>query len=327
MSRLFSKLIRCRRGSAIGRKVRGGRKSRRFAIYLANDRRGASAVEYGVLIAGIAVAIVVAVADLGSNLNDNYGDVVAAIEPAAGGGPSGSSWPSGTGSSGGGSSGGGSSGTGSSGGGSSGTGSSGGGSSGGGALPGDNNLPGGSGSTTDGRGSAGDGSGGGATADTGSSGGGGSASSGGSGGGSGGGTAGGASGGSGGSGNGEGTAGGGSSGSATASVSGDTTTLAFLSANDPRGQNGGRIGGGSALGASKEGDEELRSPDGDPGSSGLPTDDATDFGLLALLALLLLAAAYYIVRKLASSSPSHDTPEFRAKLSRRVHNFAKSAGS
>ena len=265
----------------IGRKARGGRKSRRFAISLIDDRRGASAVEYGILIAGIAVAIVVAVANLGSNLNDNYGDVVAAIEPAAGGGPSGSSWPSGTGSSGDASSGSGSGGSGGTAGGASG----------------------GSGGSGNGDASSGSGSGGS------------------------GGTAGGASGGSGGSGNGEGTAGGGSGGSATASVSGDTTTLAFLSANDPRGQNGGRIGGGSALGASKEGDDELRSPAGDAGSSGSPTNDATNFGLLALLALLLLAAAYYIVRKQASSSRSHNTPEFRAKLSHRVHNFGKSAGS
>jgi pilus assembly protein Flp/PilA len=47
---------------------------------LAMDDRGASAVEYGLLVAGIAAVIVAAVFLLGGNVNDTLSDVASSIE-------------------------------------------------------------------------------------------------------------------------------------------------------------------------------------------------------------------------------------------------------
>jgi pilus assembly protein Flp/PilA len=44
------------------------------------DEQGASAIEYGLLAAGIAVAIIAVVAALGSNLDTTFSDVSVAIK-------------------------------------------------------------------------------------------------------------------------------------------------------------------------------------------------------------------------------------------------------
>jgi pilus assembly protein Flp/PilA len=45
-----------------------------FAKFLA-DESGATAIEYGLIAAGISIAIIVAVNGLGSNLNTKFGDI------------------------------------------------------------------------------------------------------------------------------------------------------------------------------------------------------------------------------------------------------------
>jgi pilus assembly protein Flp/PilA len=47
-----------------------------------NDESGAAAVEYGLLVAGIAVVIIVAVQLVGTNLNAMFTDVAGKISPA-----------------------------------------------------------------------------------------------------------------------------------------------------------------------------------------------------------------------------------------------------
>jgi pilus assembly protein Flp/PilA len=49
---------------------------RRFA----NNQSGATAIEYGLIAAGIAVAIITVVGTLGSNLNTTFGSVATAIK-------------------------------------------------------------------------------------------------------------------------------------------------------------------------------------------------------------------------------------------------------
>jgi len=44
------------------------------------DERGATAIEYGLIAAGISVAIIVAVNSLGSNLNSTFGNVSANLK-------------------------------------------------------------------------------------------------------------------------------------------------------------------------------------------------------------------------------------------------------
>ena len=50
------------------------------ATHCLRDRRGATAVEYGVMIALIAVVIIAAVAMLGRNLNDVFSSIALCIE-------------------------------------------------------------------------------------------------------------------------------------------------------------------------------------------------------------------------------------------------------
>jgi pilus assembly protein Flp/PilA len=45
-----------------------------FAKFLA-DESGATAIEYGLIAAGISITIIVAVNGLGSNLNTKFGDI------------------------------------------------------------------------------------------------------------------------------------------------------------------------------------------------------------------------------------------------------------
>ncbi len=44
------------------------------------DERGATAIEYGLIASGIAVAIIVAVQSLGSNLNNTFSNVSANLK-------------------------------------------------------------------------------------------------------------------------------------------------------------------------------------------------------------------------------------------------------
>jgi len=50
-----------------------------FAKFLADDT-GATAIEYGLIAAGIAVAIIVTVQSLGSNLNTTFSSVSTALK-------------------------------------------------------------------------------------------------------------------------------------------------------------------------------------------------------------------------------------------------------
>jgi pilus assembly protein Flp/PilA len=52
----------------------------------ARDESGATAIEYGLIAAGIAVAIITAVQTLGGTLNSVFTDVNTKLKPAAGGG-------------------------------------------------------------------------------------------------------------------------------------------------------------------------------------------------------------------------------------------------
>jgi pilus assembly protein Flp/PilA len=47
------------------------------------EESGATAIEYGLIAAGIAVAIIAVVQGLGTNLNSTFGSVQSAIAPAA----------------------------------------------------------------------------------------------------------------------------------------------------------------------------------------------------------------------------------------------------
>ncbi len=49
----------------------------------AKDQSGATAIEYGLIAAGISVAIIAVVQGLGSNLNTSFGKVSDAIKPAS----------------------------------------------------------------------------------------------------------------------------------------------------------------------------------------------------------------------------------------------------
>jgi pilus assembly protein Flp/PilA len=57
----------------------------RIMLAARDDERGASAVEYGLLIAGIAALIVVVVFAFGDNLNDIFTDTCDDIATSAGG--------------------------------------------------------------------------------------------------------------------------------------------------------------------------------------------------------------------------------------------------
>ena len=46
---------------------------------LVADRRGATAIEYGLIAAGIAVAIITVISTVGSNLNSMFGSIASAV--------------------------------------------------------------------------------------------------------------------------------------------------------------------------------------------------------------------------------------------------------
>jgi pilus assembly protein Flp/PilA len=52
---------------------------RKFMDFL-HDQSGATAIEYGLLAAGISVAIIAVVAGLGTNLNTTFGSVQTALK-------------------------------------------------------------------------------------------------------------------------------------------------------------------------------------------------------------------------------------------------------
>ena len=54
---------------------------RRFLANFLSDESGATAIEYGLIAAGIAVAIIAAVQSVGSALNANFGASATAINP------------------------------------------------------------------------------------------------------------------------------------------------------------------------------------------------------------------------------------------------------
>ncbi|HEU5016834.1 MAG TPA: Flp family type IVb pilin [Pseudolabrys sp.] len=58
-------------------------------LRFANDDSGATAIEYGLIAAGIAVAIIAVVQGLGSNLNTTFGKVSNAIAGTGGTGGTG----------------------------------------------------------------------------------------------------------------------------------------------------------------------------------------------------------------------------------------------
>ncbi len=51
-----------------------------FLLRFLQDDRGATAIEYGLIAAGIAVAIIVAVQTLGTNLNTTFSSVSTALK-------------------------------------------------------------------------------------------------------------------------------------------------------------------------------------------------------------------------------------------------------
>ncbi len=53
-----------------------------YASAALNCKRGATAIEYGLIAAGIAVAIITVVSNLGSYLSTDFGKIATAIKPA-----------------------------------------------------------------------------------------------------------------------------------------------------------------------------------------------------------------------------------------------------
>jgi pilus assembly protein Flp/PilA len=53
----------------------GDLQMRRMIVNFAKDQSGATAIEYGLIAAGISVAIIVAVNGLGTNLNATFGNI------------------------------------------------------------------------------------------------------------------------------------------------------------------------------------------------------------------------------------------------------------
>lgn len=51
-----------------------------FVLRFLNDQRGATAIEYGLIAAGIAVAIIATVEALGTNLNTTFSSVSGALK-------------------------------------------------------------------------------------------------------------------------------------------------------------------------------------------------------------------------------------------------------
>jgi pilus assembly protein Flp/PilA len=58
---------------------------RNFVSSFLRDESGATAIEYGLIAAGIAVAIIVAVQTLGTTLNGVFGTVNTSLAPSTGG--------------------------------------------------------------------------------------------------------------------------------------------------------------------------------------------------------------------------------------------------
>jgi pilus assembly protein Flp/PilA len=56
---------------------------RNLFVRFVKDEGGATAIEYGLIAAGIAVAIIAVVQGLGTNLNTTFGSVQSALAPAA----------------------------------------------------------------------------------------------------------------------------------------------------------------------------------------------------------------------------------------------------
>jgi pilus assembly protein Flp/PilA len=55
---------------------------RNFIKNFANDESGATAIEYGLIVALIAVVIITAVSTLGGKLNTAFGDINTGLTPA-----------------------------------------------------------------------------------------------------------------------------------------------------------------------------------------------------------------------------------------------------
>ena len=55
----------------------------KIVMRFVKEESGATAIEYGLIAAGIAVAIIAVVQGLGTNLNSTFGTVQTAIAPAA----------------------------------------------------------------------------------------------------------------------------------------------------------------------------------------------------------------------------------------------------
>ena len=53
---------------------------RRFLMKFLSDQSGATAIEYGLIAAGIALAIISAVTGLGSTLNNSYGSINSSLK-------------------------------------------------------------------------------------------------------------------------------------------------------------------------------------------------------------------------------------------------------
>ena len=51
-----------------------------FVLHFLNDERGATAIEYGLIAAGISVAIIATVQALGTNLNTTFSSVSSALK-------------------------------------------------------------------------------------------------------------------------------------------------------------------------------------------------------------------------------------------------------
>jgi pilus assembly protein Flp/PilA len=69
----------CARGRATAieahRTTEGALEMRRIIVEFIKDQTGATAIEYGLIAAGISIAIIVAVNGLGTTLNSTFGNV------------------------------------------------------------------------------------------------------------------------------------------------------------------------------------------------------------------------------------------------------------
>jgi pilus assembly protein Flp/PilA len=77
---LYARAKNCSHSSLEGIEERKARAMRHLIMRFRNDQSAATAIEYGLIAAGISVAIIAVVLGIGTNLNTTFGDVSSAVK-------------------------------------------------------------------------------------------------------------------------------------------------------------------------------------------------------------------------------------------------------